>query len=366
VPADEAGRPSRAAATRERLARRRRTAIAVGFAAVVSAALVAGVVALVVHRPSPQPAAPAPSAESRSAAVTPSADASASIVEVPAVEGMGLAEATSLLSAAGLTTEVSAEGTPVASARMVAKQSPAAGVLVAVGGQVRLTVPPAVTKTKAKKATKATHWVVCIDPGHQAHSNNSPEPIGPGATTLKARVTGGTTGVSTGVPEYEIALEIAMNLKKRLEASGITVVMTRLTNDVDIPNSSRAGAANDAGADIFVRIHTASSTDPALTGVATQYPASNAWTKAIVEPSRAAAESVESALVRATGATDRGVSARGDLAGFNWAKVPSVLVETGYQSNRVEDELLASPRYQDKVAEGVARGIMSYLQGRSQ
>ena len=52
------------------------------------------------------------------------------------------------------------------------------------------------------------------------------------------------------------------------------------------------------------------------------------------------------------------------MAGFNWATVPSVIVEMGVMTNPAEDRLLASSAYQEKLAEGMANGIMKYLEGR--
>ncbi len=202
-----------------------------------------------------------------------------------------------------------------------------------------------------------------IDPGHQARSNSAPEPIGPGAKEVKPKVSGGATGVKTRIPEYEIVLQISMNLKKRLEAQGVKVVMTRSTNDVNLSNSERADIANRAKADLFVRVHGDGSPDSKTAGISTLYPGKNRWTKAITAQSKQAARMVQAAAIGATGAVDRGIVARQDLSGFNYAKVPSILVETGFLSNSVEDRLLSSPHYQDKVAQGMAAGIMEYLEG---
>ncbi len=70
-------------------------------------------------------------------------------------------------------------------------------------------------------------------------------------------------------------------------------------------------------------------------------------------------------MVAATSAVDLGTVARGDLSGFNHSKVPTILVETGFMSNPIEDRLLASPHYQDKVAEGIAEGVIAYLESTS-
>jgi N-acetylmuramoyl-L-alanine amidase len=213
-----------------------------------------------------------------------------------------------------------------------------------------------------KSATPSTgSYVVVLDPGHQASSDQTPEPIGPGASETKPRVTGGATGVETGVPEYEVVLQVAMNVKRRLEAKGVKVVMTRTTNDVNLSNSERAAVANKNDADLFLRIHADGSPDRKVSGMSTLYPASNRWTKPIAAESKAAAGAVHSAMVDATGAVDRGTVARTDIAGFNWSEVPAILVEIGFLTHPVEDKLLVSPHYQDTVAEGIAAGTLAHL-----
>jgi len=204
-------------------------------------------------------------------------------------------------------------------------------------------------------------WVVCIDPGHQARGNSTLEPIGPGSTIKKPAVSSGATGVGSRVPEYKITLQIALKLKQQLEARGVTVVMTRTSNDVNITNSARAKIANNAHANLFVRVHCDGSTTASVKGISTLYPASNQWTKPIAARSKTAAGIVQSSLIRATGATNRGAIQRSDLTGFNWATVPSVLVESGFLSNRTEDALLVTSAYQDKIAAGMAEGVMAYL-----
>ncbi len=289
-------------------------------------------------------------------------------VEVPALEGLELAQAEMVLSAAGLDVKVHASGEAprTGAVDLVGAQDPQAGVLVDVGTTVTLsmrssadTTPAAGSETPA--GTDGRELVVCIDPGHQGRSDSSPEPIGPKSKKMKTRASGGATGVTTKLPEYEIALQISMNLKRRLEGRGIRVIMTRTTDDVNISNAERAIIGNKAKADLFVRVHGNGSPDSTVSGVSVIYPAKNHWTVRHSASSKRAARRLHSAVVAQTGAVDRGMTARGDHAGFNWSRSPAVLVECGFLSNSVEDRLLASPHYQDKLAEGIAAGVSGYL-----
>jgi N-acetylmuramoyl-L-alanine amidase len=288
------------------------------------------------------------------------ATAAAGTVEMPYVVGMRHAEASVVLGAAELRVASNGGSGTIDPDSLVVAQQPDPGQLVEIGSVARLTLGASVETTGDSKGPR---WVVCIDAGHQAHGDSTPEPIGPGSKNVKPRVSGGATGVTTGIPESEIALQIATNLQSQLEGRGIKVIMVRTTNDVNLGNASRAKIANRAKADLFVRIHADGSPEAATSGVSTLYPASNRWTKRIVARSRRAARSVQDALVASTGAVDHGIVKRADIAGFNWSRVPVILVETGFLSNSVEDRLLASPHYQDKVAVGIADGITAYLEG---
>ena len=122
-------------------------------------------------------------------------------VEVPSVVGMTQAEAEVLLSAAGLTVGVGSDSSsatvPVSASTAVDRQEPAPGDLVTASTQVMLFFSSALAAEGADAETeRATSraWVVCIDPGHQAKGDSSPEPMGPGSKITKARVTGGATG----------------------------------------------------------------------------------------------------------------------------------------------------------------------------
>jgi N-acetylmuramoyl-L-alanine amidase len=176
-------------------------------------------------------------------------------------------------------------------------------------------------------------------------------------------VAGGATGVATHIPEYKETLAISLKLRDVLIAKGVKVVMVRTTNDVDIPNSKRAAIGNDAKADLVVRIHLNGSNDDSVHGIMTLYPDGNPWVTPIAAASKKAAEAIQSGVLSATGAASQGISGSSIMAGFNYSKRPSIIVECGYLSNAAEDRLVATEAYQQKIADGIATGVMSYLQG---
>ena len=151
-----------------------------------------------------------------------------------------------------------------------------------------------VTNKEVIPPTKNTEsFVIVIDPGHQAKANLEQEPIGPDARETKYKVTGGTTGVVTGKPEYVLTLEAANLLKAHLEKKGFQVILTRTSHDVDISNRERAEIANRHGADLFVRLHADGSESSTTSGFSVLVPGKeNPYTAAVYEDSYRAAQIV--------------------------------------------------------------------------
>ena len=227
---------------------------------------------------------------------------------------------------------------------------------------VVLEVPEKETEETEEAVPEQKGYLVVIDAGHQQKGNSEKEPIGPGASETKAKVTGGTTGVSTGLREYELNLKVALMLEEILLERGYEVLMVRTTHEVNISNSERAAVANEASADAFIRIHANGAGDSSVNGAMTicQTPG-NPYNGALYEQSRKLSDCVLDAFVEKTGAKKQRVWETDTMSGINWASVPTTIVEMGYMSNPAEDERMADEEYQRLMAEGIADGIDRYF-----
>lgn len=203
---------------------------------------------------------------------------------------------------------------------------------------------------------------VAVDPGHQAKGNNEKESIGPGAAQTKAKVAGGTRGVSSGVPEYQLTLDVSLLLREELLERGYTVYMIRETNEVNISNKERAELAGEVKADILLRIHADGAASQKARGSSALCPTPDSpYCAALYEDSRRLSDAVLSHMTEVSGAKNRGVTETDAMSGINWSTIPVSIIEMGFMTNPQEDEKLQTAEYQALLAKGMADGVDAYF-----
>ena len=216
---------------------------------------------------------------------------------------------------------------------------------------------------EAQLQEEASRFLVAIDAGHQGQGNFGQEPIGPGASETKTKVAAGTRGTTTGVPEYQLTLHVSVKLRDELEQKGYRVLMIRETNDVDITNAERAQMANEAEADVFVRIHANGSDSSSANGAMTIcQTSSNPYNSEYYSDSRRLSELVLDAYTEATGIRRERIWETDTMSGINWCEVPVTILEMGYMTNPEEDTKMQDPDFQETMAAGIADGIEAFLE----
>jgi len=228
------------------------------------------------------------------------------------------------------------------------------------------------TTPKPPKTTPGgtmTKKVVVIDPGHNGANGANPD-------IINALVDAGfgqtkpcnTTGTSTndGYSEAQFNWQVAKYVQAELESKGITVVMTRDSNDGVGPCvDKRAAIGNNSDADVVLSIHGDGSGEGdrgfyAMT--AEQHPAS----EEVAQASETFAVDLRDALVAkglspANYLGDNGLWNRSDLAGLNLSLVPTVMVEMGNMRDSADSALMTSDAGQQKIANGLADGVVQFL-----
>lgn len=207
--------------------------------------------------------------------------------------------------------------------------------------------------------------LIGIDPGHQQTQDRTLEAMGPDTDRTKARMSAGAKGVKTGAEEYSVNLQIALKLQTLLEEAGAVVVMTRTTNDVSVSNRERAEMMNEAGVEVWIRLHCDASSSADQSGARILVP-SRSNNASIYRESLLLGKAVVENFCRVTGAKKRTVSTRTDQTGFNWSAVPVAAIEMGYLSNAIDDSKLNSDAYQAACAQGIFDGLAEYFMQKTE
>lgn len=207
----------------------------------------------------------------------------------------------------------------------------------------------------------------------------------------------GATGID-GTLEKDLVLSLAKSLRDTLEKSGkYTVVMTR-DSDIFLSLKARVAVARRAKADLFVSLHADSAPGSAFVRGASVYTlsetASDKEAEALAKSENQSdviagvdlskeGDIVTSILIDLAQRETKNNSAKfaqmlvpelqraGEVtqkshrfAGFRVLKapdVPSVLIELGYLSNRLDESVMNTNRWRKRMADSIARAIDTYF-----
>ena len=218
------------------------------------------------------------------------------------------------------------------------------------------------TPTLTPTPTPSGHKIA-LDPGQQKNAMTADEPVGPGSSTMVDKMSYGATSTTTGKREYEWSLLFTSKLKEELEARGYQVIMTREEDDVEISNADRAKFVNESGAEIYVSIQADAASNVEAKGIYAQIPSKkNSFIGTMYEQCKNLASCMQSALIKETGAKDRGLSENDKVTTLNWSKVPVTVLQLGFMSNKEEDKNLWSEDYQKKMIKAICDGIDAYFE----
>lgn len=204
----------------------------------------------------------------------------------------------------------------------------------------------------------------------------------------------GATGPH-GIKEKTLTLAISKQLAAVLrDTLGAEVALTR-QDDRYIPLQDRNTLGNKINADLFISIHANASESPDPHGIETYYlntasdkasqrladRENRAFGKEIstlqkiittmlqnanTDDSRDLAKAVQSTMIRGLAVSYPNVLDKHVKTALFYvlvgSKSPSILVETGFVTNPVEEKRLSSTAYQRKLVEAIAAGVKKYWQ----
>lgn len=206
--------------------------------------------------------------------------------------------------------------------------------------------------------------IIGIDPGHQSESvdMSALEPNGPGSSEMKAKCSTGTQGSYSGVPEYQLNLEISLQLRDELEQRGYQVVMTRTDNETAISNMERAQYVASQGAEIYVRIHANGDDSHTASGALTMSPSqNNSYIPQLFDQSNRLSQCIVDSYCAATGFQNLGIQYTDTMTGINWSTIPVTILEMGFMTSRDDDLKMNDVEFQKTMVQGIANGIDSYF-----
>ena len=198
---------------------------------------------------------------------------------------------------------------------------------------------------------------IVIDPGHSSTGTSGNEPVSPNSSTTKLKDGLGAAGSYTNIPEHKTNMSVALLVKKELTSKGYNVILTKQDVAESKSNIERADVGNKNNADLVVRIHADSAENSSISGASMHVPANNEYTSSFYKISKSYGTKILNTYVDEIGIKNRGVIERNDLTGFNWSKVPVVLIEMGFLSNKEDDNFVSNTANHPKIAKAISDGI---------
>ncbi len=176
---------------------------------------------------------------------------------------------------------------------------------------------------------------ICVDPGHGGTENGS---IG-----------------CNGTKEKQLNLEMALKFKAALERAGAQVIMTRLTDGETVSLDERVNIAVKSDADLLVSVH--NNALPDGRDPWKEHGTSSYWYQ---PQSTELARALKDSVLSAVDFPDIGCRFQ-NLALCRPTAMPAVLVEVGFMIHPDEFAQMLDPQVQQRVAEGLLKGIHKYL-----
>ncbi|MBB1156065.1 MULTISPECIES: N-acetylmuramoyl-L-alanine amidase [Amycolatopsis] len=166
--------------------------------------------------------------------------------------------------------------------------------------------------------------------------------------------------VAGGLREADIAWDLARRLEGRMQATGMEALISRGPNHSPT-DFERARFANDAGADLFLSLHSDGNPSPRAQGVASfHFGTGNGTTSTVGE---LLAGFIQREVAARTGLLDCRTHYK-TWEIFTRTRCPAVRVEIGYLTNPDDAARLGDPAFRDVVAEGILIAVKRlYLLG---
>lgn len=161
--------------------------------------------------------------------------------------------------------------------------------------------------------------------------------------------------------EKNLTLSTAFMLKNYLQQMGYEIVLTR-DDDTFIPLDERAQIANDQQPKAFISVHYNHADSKEASGIEVYYYKSDD-NKTRSSASKLLAESILSNVIHSTQAKSRGVK-HGNFAVIRETKMPAILIEGGFLSNKDEMDKIKRAAYLKQLAWGIANGLDEYIDKR--